>query len=81
MRAALIVLVSPGFDLVPCLRDRIEPMDVEAFVSKGSVECLDEGIVGRLAGPAEVDPHSVMIGPEIDNVAGKFAAVWPDPSE
>lgn len=75
MRTALIVLVSPGLDLSPRLGDRIEPVDVEAFIPKGSVERLDEGVVGGLARPAEVDPHAVMISPEIDKVAGKLGAI------
>jgi hypothetical protein len=40
---------------------------VQALVSKGSVERFNEAIVRWLAGPAEVDPDSMMIRPEIED--------------
>ena len=55
VRATLIVLNSPSFDLRPGLVNRLEPVNVQAFVPERSVERLDEAVVGRLAGPVEVD--------------------------
>jgi hypothetical protein len=48
---------------------------VQALVSKGSVERFDEAIVRWLAGSAEVDPHSMMIRPEIEHAPRKFAPI------
>ena len=50
-------------------------MYVQALVSKGSVERFDEAIARWLAGSAEVDPHSMMIRPEIEHAPRELAAV------
>lgn len=57
------------------LGDRLEPMHVQAFVSQRPVKRLYEGIVGGLAWSGEVDPHAVVIGPEIDKMAGELSTI------
>ena len=38
VRSELIVLLAPSFDLGPCIFHRQEPVHVQAFISKASVE-------------------------------------------
>lgn len=39
-----IVFLSPRFDLLPCVGERGEPVEVEAFIPKLSLEALHIGI-------------------------------------
>lgn len=41
VRATLFVLNAPSFDLRPGFVNRLEPMNVQAFISKRSIERLD----------------------------------------
>ena len=50
-------------------------MDVQALISKRPVKRLYEGIVGGLAWAGEVDPHAVLIGPEIGKMAGELGTI------
>ena len=50
-------------------------MGVQAFGPEPPVECLDEGIVGRLAGPREVQHDIMDIGPEIQVPGDEFRAL------
>ena len=66
---------AASFNLGPRVVNRFEPVDVETFVPERAVEGLDEGIVGWLAGSAEVELHTVVMGPEIHHPPGEFATV------
>lgn len=50
-------------------------MRVQAFRAKSAVERLDEGIVGRLTWPGEVERDVVLIRPEIEIARHKLAAL------
>lgn len=52
-----------------------EPVDIEAFIAQRSVERLDEAVVRRLAGPAEVDLGVVAVSPQVELLSGKFTAI------
>ena len=52
----------PRLDLALRVRQRQEPVRVEAFVAQTAVERLYKGVVGRLAGPAEVERDAVLVG-------------------
>ena len=45
---------------------RKKPVGVETLVAQPSVEGFDQRIVGRLAGPAEVERDLVQIGPLVE---------------
>src|SRR5437764_6907085 len=62
VRTALIVMPPPRLDLALRVRQRQEPVRVEAFVAQTAVERLYKGVVGRLAGPAEVERDAVLVG-------------------
>jgi hypothetical protein len=50
-------------------------MNVQAFVALRTVERLDERVVRRLARSREVNARSVMISPQIDQMAGKLRSI------
>ena len=52
VRPDLVVVLPPGSDGGPCLRQRLEPMLVQAFVPELAVEALDVAILHR---PARLD--------------------------
>jgi hypothetical protein len=75
VRTALILFDPPCLDETPRLDQRLEPMDVQAFVAQRTVERPDERVVGRLAGPRKVDPLAVVIGPQIHEMPGELGTV------
>lgn len=75
MRPTLIVVPSPGLDLRPGVLERLEPVEVQAFVTERPVEGLDEAVVRRLPGAAEIDSDPVMVRPEIQQAPRKLAAI------
>jgi hypothetical protein len=53
---------------------------VEALLAQSSVERLHERVVDRLAWPAEVERHAMLVGPAIERVRHELRAVVdPDP--
>lgn len=74
MRTALIVVATPGLDLPPGLAQCLERVQVQALVAQRAVEGLDEGVVGRLARPGEVNPRAVVVGLMVDEAAGELRA-------
>ena len=63
MRTHSIVIVSPRFRQ-PCdVVQRQEPVLVQALVTKLPIERLDHRIVRRLSRSAEVELHTVEVGP------------------
>ena len=65
MRPDLVVVSAPSLQLFRRVCKRQEPVGVQTLGPEAAVEGLDEGIVGRLAGPAEVEGDAVGIGPEV----------------
>ena len=49
MRPTDIVVDPPGFDQLFGLGERLEPVQIQAFITQRPIERLDIGIVGRLA--------------------------------
>lgn len=70
-----IVMPAPGLDLLAGILQREEPAFVETFRPQAGVEGLDQRVVGRFAGPAEVQSYLVQIGPLIEGLGREFGAV------
>ena len=51
----LVVVSTPSLAFSPRVVEAHEPVGVQALGSELAVERLDEGVVGRLAGPGEVE--------------------------
>ena len=69
VRADLVVVPAPSLQLFAGIRKIHEPVGVQTFRPQLAVERFDEAVVGRLAGPGEVQGDLVDIGPEVQ-VAG-----------
>lgn len=50
-------------------------MRVEALRPKGPVERFHVRVIGRFARPREVDPHTILVCPQIHNVARKLGPI------
>lgn len=69
MRPLLVVVSTPFLHLRARIVKRQEPAGVQALAAQLAVKRLDEGIVRRLSGSAEVERHVIGIGPEVE-IAG-----------
>ena len=69
MRPDLVVVSAPSLQLFRRVCKRQEPVSVQALGPEAAVEGLDEGIVSRLAGPAEVQGDAIGLPPFGDPVS------------
>ena len=53
----------------------LQTVGVQTFRPELAVECFDEALVGRLAGPRVVERDIVCIGPEVEIARDEFAAI------
>ena len=65
MRSYLVIVSTPTLKLLPGIRQRQEPVRVQAFGAQSVIERLDERIVGRLARSREVEQDVVLVRPQI----------------
>lgn len=65
MAPDLVVVSTPSLQLFGRIRKRQEPVGVQTLGPEAADEGLDEGIVGRLAGLAEVQGDAMGIGPQV----------------
>lgn len=65
MGPLFIVVPAPILHFFLGVRKAEEPVRVEAFGPEAAVEGLDEGVVGRLAQPGEVQRDAALIGPQV----------------
>src|SRR3974390_1864327 len=75
VRPTLVVFPTPSLHDLLRFRQGREPMGIQTFCSKSSVERLHEGIVGRFSRPRKSDPHSILIGPQIHRLTGELAPI------
>ena len=87
LEACPIAMCSPRFRfLLGILQDRNlqgrEPVLVQALLPNSPIESLDEGVVRGLTRPAEVQLHSVRVGPLIQTLRRELrSVVHPDAIE
>jgi hypothetical protein len=65
VRSHIVVVLAPKLNLCSGVVKALEPMLVQAFKANASVEAIDESIVCRFAGSAEVQDDTVRIGPQV----------------
>lgn len=75
MRTALVIVVPLGLDLGTSIRQRQEPVAVQALVAKPAIEALDEGVVGWFARPREIERDAAGVGPQIQVARDRLAAL------
>jgi hypothetical protein len=61
VRALFVVVFAPILQLGSGVVKGHEPMGVQAFGAEPTIERFDEGVVGRLAGPGEVERNAVGV--------------------
>ena len=71
----LVVVSTPSLAFSPRLVEAEEPVGIEALGTELAVQALDESVVHRFAGPAEVERHAVHEGPQIEFLADDLGAV------
>jgi hypothetical protein len=74
MGAFLMVFPPPGVYFFSGVFQGQEPVLVQAFLTKTSIESLNESIVGGLPRPTEIQLYSVQIGPLVQPLGGEL---WP----
>jgi hypothetical protein len=75
VRSHIVVVLAPKLKLCSGVVKVQEPMLVQAFKANASIEAIDESIVCRFAGSAEVQDDTVRIGPQVKLPRGELAAV------
>jgi hypothetical protein len=65
VRPVLIVIPSPGINLLTGILERFEPAHVQAFFAKSSVKGFEDRAVGRFTESTEVHQHVIAVGPKI----------------
>lgn len=75
MGTLLVVINSPSLDRLDGLWQVLEPVLVEALLPQPTVERLDEGVIGGLAGSTEVERHLVKVSPPIQRLRDELRAI------
>lgn len=71
----LIVVSAPSLAFCARFVEAQEPVGVQAFGPELAVEAFDEGVVGRLARPGEVERDALHVRPQIKLLAHKLRSV------
>lgn len=75
MRLDLVVVLPPDSDRVPGLRQRVEPMLVEAFVPKLAVETFNVAVLHWVARLNQDVANPVSLSPRHEYATGEFGSV------
>lgn len=62
----------PGLDLFPSAMKTAGGMLVQVILPELIIEAFDVGVVHRLAGQHELQPHTVLVRPFIQCIAGEL---------
>jgi hypothetical protein len=69
-----VVVISERLTFYPGISQRQEPVLVDALGADLAIEGLDKAVVGRLAGPREVEGESILVSPQVKVAGDEF---WP----
>jgi len=61
--------------LLSSIFQRKEKLRVQTFIAQLPVEALDESILHRPSWPDELQPHAILIGPDVEGAAAKLAPI------
>src|SRR5580704_16020760 len=75
VRAHLVVVSTPSLAFPACLVEAQEPVGVQALRTELAVEALDEGIIRRLARPAEVKCDAAHESPQVEFLADELRPI------
>src|SRR5258705_13069195 len=77
----VVVVVPPRFERLLQVLQVQEPMQRETLASQGAVEGVDERIVHRLAGLAELERDMMPAGPVVQELRGELGPIVPAGAE
>ena len=66
MRSFFVVVSAPILQFLAGVVKRQEPMCVQAFGPKATVEAFDKGIVGGFTWSREIEDDVVSVGPQVE---------------
>jgi len=72
-----VVVLAPAFDRLPRVSEGEKPILIQALLSQSTIEAFNESIVCRLAGPAELELHTMTMRPGVERLGDELAAVVP----
>lgn len=75
MRSESVIVLAPGFKLLPGVGQIEEQVRIQTFVAQAAVEALDKAVFRRPAWPDEVELHAILIRPNVHHPAAKLGAV------
>src|SRR5215472_1202106 len=75
VRALLIVVDPPCFDLAPGIGQILKPVRIQALVAEPAIETLDETVLHWLAGLDVYEPDLTPFRPGHETAAGEFRPV------
>jgi hypothetical protein len=75
VRPFFVVVFTPSLQLFGSIRKRQEPVLVQALGAEAAIEGFDEGVIGGLAWPGEVEHDAALIGPEVHVAGYELAAL------
>ena len=75
VRSNPVIVSTPFLHFLPGVVKAHEPVSVQTFGPELAVERLDEGVVGRLAGPGEVERHAFRVGPQVEIAGDELGAL------
>jgi hypothetical protein len=87
MRSFIVVVATPGFDLLPCVLDRHEPVLIQAFCTQPTIEGFVQAIIRGLSAAADFSVwrcvHHVSNGSTVlsyespqDEIEARYLARW-----
>jgi len=75
VRPILVIISEPNLHLFGRIRKCQEPVRVQALAAEAAVERLDEGVIGGLARPREVQGDALGIRPQVEVAADELGAL------
>ena len=75
VRLHLVVVSTPSLAFSPCRVEAQEPVGIQALGPELALQALDEGFVGWLAWPAEVQREVVHESPQVELLADELGPV------
>jgi hypothetical protein len=73
--AVVVLVLPPGLQSLPRLVQRSKLVHVQALVTQPTVERLDVCVLGRLAGPDEVELYAPQLTPLVQHFGREFRSV------
>lgn len=71
----LVIVSAPSLQLFRRIRKAQEPVSVQTFRPQPGIERFDEGVVGGLARPREVERDAALVSPKVQVARDELGAL------